>query len=62
MEKKSVTVYYPGGRASFAPDFIRTFDSLKKLKESDVLASISCRDKVLEALWEECVVANRTEK
>lgn len=51
--RKPVTVYYPGGRASFSPDFIRSFGSLEKIKESDVLKRISCRDKVLEALWEE---------
>lgn len=54
---KPVTVYYPGGRASFSPDFIRSFGSLDKLKESDVLKRVSCRDKVLDALWEESTAA-----
>lgn len=55
--RKFVTVYYPGGRASFSPDFIRSFGSLDKLKESDVLRRVSCREKVLEALWEESTLA-----
>lgn len=55
--RKFVTVYYPGGRAAFSPDFIRSFGSLDKLKNSDVLKRISCREKVLEALWEESTAA-----
>lgn len=51
--RKSVTVYFPGGRASFAPEFVRSFGSLDRLKESDVLKRVWCREKVLEALWVE---------
>lgn len=55
--KKPVTVYFPGGRASFSPDFILSYGSREKLHESDVLKRIACRGKVLDALWEESAAA-----
>lgn len=56
---KTIKVIFPGGRASFGREFIRSFGSLEALKASAVLARVPHREEVLAALWAEAKTRNR---
>lgn len=48
---KTVTVIYPGGRATFARAYLAGFVSFEDLKASVVLEGVKGRDEVLRELY-----------
>lgn len=58
-DSKTIKVIFPGGRASFGREFIKSFGSLEALKEGAVLVRVSHREEVLAALWAEANAGKR---
>lgn len=48
---ETVSVIYPGGRATFARKYLEGFESMEALKASPVLEGIKGRDAVLQELY-----------
>lgn len=48
---ETVTVIYPGGRATFARNYLAGFADMEALEASPVLAGIKGRKAVLEELY-----------
>lgn len=48
---ETVSVIYPGGRATFARNYLAGFDSMEALEASPVLLGIKGRGAVLEELY-----------